>query len=571
MLKTKRRNHPVVIGPGILHKQKLYTSYKTLPLLMSKYRAGTNGVLVYGTDGEDNMAKAFSDVYPDAKHLRCDIHMKDNVKRKLSQLGISGDIALEIMSDVFGKKIDGRIDGGLVDCSSSEEFGNALISATQKWITIHENGKDFVNYFLKEKADPIRETARADIRSVCGLGYPPKAYTQNANESMNRLIKAHETSNYSKQEAALLPYIERIRREIVRQQEDQFLSVLGRGPYQLTDEFSFLEVEEQKFYSMTDAQKKSLKKKFFSVKMNETSRPAIRPTTTQFLSVKAEDAQFIDIPFPILKRIFDKAVVILSSKPTYVIKMPTSCNDRPTFLVHSTSSENPHKVEAFPESGKVSCDQSCTGWKLYSLCSHTVAVAETLKLLKAFLKWFKKKKNSPNLTALANINMPQNKGSKRGTRKRKGAANKQPTEGLTVLSKRLTQSHVTSNQSQPGIPPSNFPNQHRAPLTSIVPQYDVVTTSVPIQHMSQATMKAQQHGLNTQQGARISNIMSQHSTLMSNITAQQGIRSSNLMPQHSALTSNMTAQQGVRSSNLMSQHSALASDITAQQRIGPPT
>ena len=64
---------------------------------------------------------------------------------------------------------------------------------------------------------------------------------------MNLLIKAQETSNYSKQEAALLPYIERIRREIV-QQEDQFLSVLGRGPYQLTNEFSFLEVKEHKFY-----------------------------------------------------------------------------------------------------------------------------------------------------------------------------------------------------------------------------------------------------------------------------------------------------------------------------------
>ena len=114
-----------------------------------------------------------------------------------------------------------------------------------------------------------------------------------------------------------------------------------------------------------------------------------------------------------------------------------------------------------------------------------------LKPLKGFLKWFKKKKNSPNLTALANMNMPQNKGSKRGTRKRKGAANKQPTDVLTVLLKRLTHSHITSNQIQPGIPPSNFPNQHRAPLTSIVPQYDVLPTSVPLQHMFQATMKAQ--------------------------------------------------------------------------------
>ena len=181
--------------------------------------------------------------------------MKDNVKRKLNQLGITGDVASEVMSDIFGKKIDGGKEGGLVDCTSSEEFDSALITATQKWINIHQKGKDFVNYFVKEKADVIRDTARADIRSMCGLGYPTKAYTQNANECMSRLIKAQETSSFSRKEAALLPYIERIRREIVRQQEDQFLSVLGRGPYQLTDEFFFLEVDEQKFYSMSDVQK----------------------------------------------------------------------------------------------------------------------------------------------------------------------------------------------------------------------------------------------------------------------------------------------------------------------------
>ena len=263
---------------------------------------------------------------------------------------------------------------------------------------------------------------------------------------------------------------------------------------------------------MTDAQKKSLKKKFFSVKMTETSTPATRSITTQCLSVRAEDAQIIDIPFPILKRIFDKAA-FLSSEPTYVMKVPTSSNDRPTFMVHSTSSENPHKVVAFPGSGKVSCDQSCTGCKLYSMCSHTVAVAETLKRLKAFLKWFKERKKSPNLTTLANINMPQNKGSKRGTRKRKGAANKQPTEGLTVLSKRLTQPNVTSYQSQPEIPPSNLQNQLRAPFASPVLQYDTLPTSVPLQHVAQSTIKAHQHGLNTtsQQFPWLSNLMSQKS------------------------------------------------------------
>ncbi len=169
MLRINKGNHPVFIGPGILHKQKLCSSYKTLPLLMSKYRVGTNGILVYGTDGEENMAKAFSDAYPDAKHLLCDIHMRDNVNRKLNQLGITGEVASDIVFDIFGKKVDGGIDGGLVDCTSTEEFESALKEITKKWITIHGKGADFVECFLKEKASVIRESARADVRSVGGI------------------------------------------------------------------------------------------------------------------------------------------------------------------------------------------------------------------------------------------------------------------------------------------------------------------------------------------------------------------------------------------------------------------
>jgi hypothetical protein len=75
MLTTKNGNHPVCIGPGIFHKQKLKTSYQTLPLLMTKYHQKAAGVLIYGTDGEKNLADAFSDVFPHAQHLCCDIHL----------------------------------------------------------------------------------------------------------------------------------------------------------------------------------------------------------------------------------------------------------------------------------------------------------------------------------------------------------------------------------------------------------------------------------------------------------------------------------------------------------------
>ncbi|PFX14495.1 hypothetical protein AWC38_SpisGene21338 [Stylophora pistillata] len=120
------------IGPGILHKQKLLTSYKTLPLLMTKYNKETSGVLAFGTDGEENLYKAMSQVFEDAKHLRCDIHLRDNVKRKLNEYGITGSVATEIVCDIFGKVLGEVMEGGLVDCSSSREFDIALNNATNK-------------------------------------------------------------------------------------------------------------------------------------------------------------------------------------------------------------------------------------------------------------------------------------------------------------------------------------------------------------------------------------------------------------------------------------------------------
>lgn len=110
MVTTKNGNHPVCIGSGILHKQKLNTSHQTLPLLMTKYHQEAAGVLVYRTDGETNLADAFSDVFPHAQHLCCDIHLKDNIKRKLVQCGVTGRPATKIMNDIFGNEMGDKVD-----------------------------------------------------------------------------------------------------------------------------------------------------------------------------------------------------------------------------------------------------------------------------------------------------------------------------------------------------------------------------------------------------------------------------------------------------------------------------
>ena len=471
MLTTEKGHHPVCIGPGILHKQKLLTSYKTLPLLMTKYRSETSNVLVFGTDGEENLYNAMAEVFVHAKHLRCDIHLKDNVKGKLNELGIGGIVASEIFFDIFGKGMGNVAEGGLVDCNSTEDFDVALDNAMKNWKSLHENGAKFCGYFVKEKADVIRNCCTADIRSMCGLGFPPKVYTQNASECMNRLVKAEDDSKYGKKAIGLPLAIERIRTEIRRQHEEQFLAVINRGEYQLAVELSHLGVEEKDFFRTSDPQKNSLKKKFFSASMSDarsdlTTQKEKNGDTQCTLSVTPERAQIIEIPFPVLQGKFEKATTMVKDKSAGW-RIPDQENDVTVrFMVHSKTTRNPRQVQLNVKSGKAQCDKDCVNWASYSMCSHTLAAAETADSLKEFLHWFKGRKLSPKLSAISNLNMPKNSGQKGGTRRRKGASNKSSTEGRPTVCSRVLQ-------------PSNNAVAH-VPTIHVVPDHSPAWQSHPI-------------------------------------------------------------------------------------------
>ena len=118
---------------------------------MVKYQPETRGVLVVGADGEENIWKALNNVFSDALHLRCDIHLKDNVKQKLSELAIDSKAAREITNDIFGCNLDGVREAGLVDCKSEEEFHSALNEVCKRWPILHNNAKHFLPYFVNRK------------------------------------------------------------------------------------------------------------------------------------------------------------------------------------------------------------------------------------------------------------------------------------------------------------------------------------------------------------------------------------------------------------------------------------
>lgn len=48
--------------------------------------------------------------------------MKENIKKKLSDLSINGHIGKECIYDIFGKQIQSEKVPVVVDCSNAEEF-----------------------------------------------------------------------------------------------------------------------------------------------------------------------------------------------------------------------------------------------------------------------------------------------------------------------------------------------------------------------------------------------------------------------------------------------------------------
>jgi hypothetical protein len=66
-------------------------------------------IKVYDTDGDDPLSGAFNLVYPNAYHLLCDIHIKDNIEQKLKDLCINNSNQLKIVNTIFGLKVNENI------------------------------------------------------------------------------------------------------------------------------------------------------------------------------------------------------------------------------------------------------------------------------------------------------------------------------------------------------------------------------------------------------------------------------------------------------------------------------
>lgn len=134
---------------------------------------------------------------------------------------------------------------------------------------------------------------------------------------------------------------------------------------------------------------------------------------TSSLSVPFEQAVLgTQLPRPVAEGIWKKAAMLTKEKNAIVVAPGLGEKDR---MVKSTSGGVPHLVTCVGV-GEYECDDKCPQYKSLSLCSHTVAAAESNQELRFLTQWYRTKraKQPSNLGALAMHGMPAGAGRKGG-------------------------------------------------------------------------------------------------------------------------------------------------------------
>ena len=143
------------------------------------------------------MEKAIRAVFPDTLiHLRCFIHIKDDIRRKLTELLLPQSVREDIIRDIFGVQQGSTYTQGIIDAEDSADFDGRLASLQKKWeeleMTAHPHQQPrFYDWVLHYEASVMKASMIASVRTSAGLGYPPAKYTINGKECLNNIAQAH--------------------------------------------------------------------------------------------------------------------------------------------------------------------------------------------------------------------------------------------------------------------------------------------------------------------------------------------------------------------------------------------
>lgn len=159
---------------------------------------------------------------------------------------------------------------------------------------------------------------------------------------------------------------------------------------------------------------------YTKIMVSSLSACVLRRSSAVHMSIPASDVELPSLSTSACKSMWKKAERLLSTQGS-ITHTPGIETAR---MVASESLSRPHLVRQNKD-GKFVCDKQCTMWHGRKICSHTVAVAESVGHLPHFLQSLQKSKPEANLTDLILTSRDKKAaGTKSGKPGRKGGSHR---------------------------------------------------------------------------------------------------------------------------------------------------
>lgn len=404
--KNNESKHPTTLAAVMTSVSKETRDYEYLARSLK-----SEGIesLTYGTDGECALERGFESVYPIEGpactniHLRCFDHAKGDIIMKLKDLNVSESERKKIQQEILGSEFGGKRVKGLVDCESETEFEELYVNKEAHW------PEQFKEWMVTNKGRhrSMKATLKfcmlKPIRIAAGLGNPPNKWDNQRTESLNNVIK-EAAENQVTDQATIHEILEA---EVIQQQEQEYIkAIYGMGEYRLAPEFQAYSVTPLAWSQKTPEQQRQHVQKVLKVPLCSSSNQ-IQPTTR--LSISVEECGVSSVAAGFLNQIWHESEIILSHHKVIDLGGGSYC-----------VTEFGNSVNVTIKSGSPTCrcrnSQSTAG-----LCSHILAVADTIGTLPAFLDGFNKKKGKSRNILGANI--PKRAGEKATEKKKRKGQN----------------------------------------------------------------------------------------------------------------------------------------------------
>lgn len=260
---------PLLLGPILVHYRKQFRSYNYFLSTLIGLKPGISSVKGVGTDGENNLVEAVRRNFPQASHIRCFRHLQQNIEMHLRDKQFPQKTIKEYIHDIFGwAETNSTYHEGLVDSVDAISFDTSLATLESKWNQMEQDAfhdrkshkPNFHAWFSRYKADEFRDCTLRSLREELGLGSPPTAFYTNNSESINAFLK--ESLGYKKHQWGI--FNEKVKKIVQQQQREMEKAIIGYGEYQLRSQFSFLAVNEEKWFRLSQEQRLFHIKKFNS-------------------------------------------------------------------------------------------------------------------------------------------------------------------------------------------------------------------------------------------------------------------------------------------------------------------